>query len=120
MNLLLFFGLYYAALFVSCSFVTESCPVIHKGSEITIREHAVMYKHVVEYCKVEEIIYSVHSDMIQEWMKANPNKLVCHTFWGSFQWESRIGMYIIHIFIGIMGLGIWIIVDDENNHNRRR
>ena len=120
MNPLLFFGLYYAALFVSCHSTTESCPVIHKSSQIMIRDHMITYDHVVEYCKVKETIYSVDSHMIQEWIKANPNKLVYHTLWGSYQWESMIGMYVIHVFLSIMGVGIWIIIEDDARRNRRR
>jgi hypothetical protein len=120
MNLILFFGLYYAALFVSCHSTTETCPVIHKSSQLMIREHTLTYKHVIEYCKVEGTIYSADSHTIQEWIKANPNKLVYHTLWGSFGWESLAGVYGIHVFLGIVVIMIWIFVDNENNRNRRR
>jgi hypothetical protein len=120
MNPLLFFGLYYAALFVSCYSTTETCPVIHKSSQLMIREHTVMNEHVIKYCEVEGIIYSADSNMIQEWIKANPNRLAYRTVWGSVGWESMLGMYVIHVFLGIVGVGIWIVIEDEKNRNRRR
>lgn len=85
-----------------------------------IRDHMVTYKHVIEYCEVEGIIYSADSNMIQEWIKANPNRLAYHTMWGSFGWESLAGMYGIHVFLGIVVIMIWIFVDNEERRNRRR
>lgn len=85
-----------------------------------IREHTVMNEHVIKYCEVEGIIYSADSNMIQEWIKANPNRLAYRTVWGSVGWESMLGMYVIHVFLGIVGVGIWIVIEDEKNRNRRR
>lgn len=98
----------------------ESCPVIHKSSQLTIREHVVMYEHVIGYCSVEEKIYGPDTNIVQDWIKANPNKPVYHTIWGTFSFESLIGMYFIHFAIGTFVLACWLLILDEVKRARRR
>lgn len=116
------FCLLLIALYVSSSSITESCPAIHKGSQITILKSAqfrysdvVMYEHVIGYCRVEHKIYGndMSMNMVQEWIKANPNKLVYHTLWGTLTFDSLIGMYVIHTMIGLFGVICWLSIRDE-------
>ena len=87
MNLILF-SLLFGAMCISCRSTMESCPVIHKSSQLTINQRVVMYAHVIGYCSVEEKIYGLDTTIVQDWIKANPNKPVYHTLWGTFSFES--------------------------------
>ncbi len=51
--------------------------------------------------------------MVQEWIKANPNKPVYHTYWGTLSFDSLIGMYVLHGMIGLFGVLIWSAIQDE-------
>ena len=120
MNPIYFVSLLCAVLFISCSFTKESCPVIHKRSQLTIREHIVMYEHVIGYCSVEEKIYETDINMVQKWIKDNPNKPVYHTIWGILPYDTLMGMYVIHLFISLFVIGCWAIILDEEQRIRRK
>ena len=119
MNLILF-SLMFATMCISCRSTMESCPVIHKSSQLTINQHVVMYAHVIGYCSVEEKIYGPDTNIVQDWIKANPNKPVYHTLWGTFSFESLIGMYFIHFAIGTFVLACWLLILDEVERTRKR
>ena len=119
MNLILF-SLLFGAMCISCRSTMESCPVIHKSSHLTINQRVVMYAHVIGYCSVEEKIYGLDTTIVQDWIKANPNKPVYHTLWGTFSFESLIGMYFIHFAIGTVVLVCWAFILDEAERARRR
>lgn len=118
----IFFFLLCCALYISSGSITEICPAIHKGSQITTLKSSqfrysdvVMYEHVIGYCGVEHKIYGndMNTNMVQEWIKANPNKPVYHTFWGTLTFDSLIGMYVIHAMIGLFGVTYWLSIQDE-------
>jgi len=119
MNLILF-SLMFAAMCISCRSTMESCPVIHKSSQLTINQHVVMYAHVIGYCSVEEKIYGPDTHIVQDWIKANPNKPVYHTIWGTFSFESLIGVYFIHFAIGTFIVACWLLILDEVERTRKR
>ena len=119
MNLILF-SLMFATMCISCRSTMESCPVIHKSSQLTINQHVVMYAHVIGYCSVEEKIYGPDTNIVQDWIKANPNKPVYHTIWGTFSFESLIGIYFIHFAIGTFVLACWLLILDEVERTRKR
>ena len=119
MNLILF-SLMFAAMCISCRSTMESCPVIHKSSQLTINQRVVMYAHVIGYCSVEEKIYGPDTNIVQDWIKANPNKPVYHTIWGTFSFESLIGVYFIHFAIGTFVLACWLLILDEVKRTRKR
>ena len=109
-------------LYFSSGSTTEICPAIHKGSQITTLSSSqfryskvVMHEHVIGYCDVEQKIYGndMSTNMVQEWIKANPNKPVYHTFWGTLTFDSLIGMYVIHAMIGLFGVICWLSIHDE-------
>jgi hypothetical protein len=87
---------------ISCRSTMESCPVIHKSSQLTINQRVVMYAHVIGYCSVEEKIYGPDTNIVQDWIKANPNKPVYHTIWGTFV------------------LACWLLILDEVKRTRKR
>jgi hypothetical protein len=121
MNPILFFSMLFGALYISSGSTTESCPAIHKGSQITTLKSTqfmpysdvVMYEHRIGYCSVEKKIYGNDMNMVQEWIKANPNKPVYHSFWGTLSFDSLIGMYVIHAMIGLLGYICWAAIQDE-------
>jgi hypothetical protein len=121
MNPILFFSLLCGALYISSGSTTEICPAIHKGSQITVLKSSqftpwsdvVMYEHRIGYCSVEKKIYGNDMNMVQEWIKANPNKPVYHTYWGTLSFDSLIGMYVLHGMIGLFGVLIWSAIQDE-------
>ena len=119
MNPFYFVSLLCAVLCISCSFTKESCPVIHKRSQLTTRERVVMYEHVIGYCSVEEKIYGTDINMLQEWIKDNPNKPMYHTIWGTLSYNFLIGMYVIHLFVILFVIGCWAIILDEEQRMRR-
>ena len=119
MNLILF-SLMFATMCISCRSTMESCPVIHKSSQLTINQHVVMYAHVIGYCSVEEKIYGPDTNIVQDWIKANPNKPVYHTIWGTFSFESLIGIYFIHFAIGTFVLACWLLILDVVERTRKR
>ena len=119
MNLIVF-SLLLITLCISCGSTMESCPVIHKSSQLTINQRVVMYAHVIGYCSVEEKIYGPDTNIVQDWIKANPNKPVYHTIWGTFSFESLISMYFIHFAIGTFVLVFWAFILDEAERIRRR
>jgi hypothetical protein len=51
--------------------------------------------------------------MIQEWIEANPNMSVYHTFWGTQTIGSLMGMYAVHAMIVVFVLLIWSAIHDE-------
>jgi len=110
----------FATMCISCRSTMESCPVIHKSSQLTINQHVVMYAHVIGYCSVEEKIYGPDTNIVQDWIKANPNKPVYHTIWGTFSFESLIGIYFIHFAIGTFVLACWLLILDEVERTRKR
>jgi hypothetical protein len=79
-----------------------------------------MYAHVIGYCSVEEKIYGPDTNIVQDWIKANPNKPVYHTIWGTFSFESLIGIYFIHFAIGTFVLACWLLILDEVERTRKR
>ena len=117
------FSMLSGALYLSCSFTTEICPAIHKGSQITMVTNTqtrpyskvVMYEHVIGYCDIEETKYGYdkNTNMIQEWIEANPNMSVYHTIWGTQTIGSLIGMYAVHVMIVVFVLTIWAAIQDE-------
>jgi hypothetical protein len=121
MNSILFFSMLFGVLYVSMSSTTELCPAIHKGSQITTLKSTqfmpysdvVMYEHLIGYCSVEKKIYGNDMNMVQEWIKANPNKPVYHSLWGTLSFDSLIGMYVIHAMIVCIVLLIWAAIQDE-------
>jgi hypothetical protein len=121
MNPILFFSMLFITLYISSGSTTESCPAIHKGSQITTLKSTqfmpysdvVMYEHRIGYCSVEKKIYGNDMNMVQEWIKANPNKPVYHSFWGTLSFDSLIGMYVIHAMIGLFGYICWAAIQDE-------
>ena len=128
MNSILIYSILIGALYVSCSFTSEICPAIHKGSQITMVTNTqtrpfsdvVMNQHVIGYCGAEEKIYGndMSTNMVQEWIKANPNKPVYHTIWGTKTLDSLILLYAVHAFFGLLGYLIWSAVQDEmEKHN---
>ena len=117
MNLILF-SLLFTTLCISCGSTTESCPVIHKSSQLTINQRVVMYAHVIGYCSVEEKIYGPDTNIVQDWIKANPNKPVYHTIWGTQTTGSLIGMYAVHALIVVFVLLIWSAIQDELEKRR--
>ena len=128
MNPILFFSMLIITLYFSCSFTTEICPAIHKGSQITMvtntqtrpYSRVVMNEHVIGYCNIEETKYGydMNTNMIQEWIKANPNMSVYHTFWGTQTTGSLIGMYAVHALIVVFVLLIWSAIEDELEKRR--
>lgn len=119
MNQFLLFASVCAALSVSCYSTKESCPTIYISSEITIHEHVMMYKHVVECCGVEKKLYGTHADMIQEWIKIHPTIMIYHTFWGSVELKYLHEIYFLHILGGLFILGLWAVIVEENRRMRR-
>ena len=115
----LFLTLVCAALYVSCYFTEEVCPILHKSSELTIHERVIMYKHVVECCGVKENIYGMNAEMIDSWIKVHPNKTMYHTRWGTFHQGDLIGLYFAHFFIGMFVMGVWLVIEDERRRVRR-
>ena len=123
MNPILFFSMLIITMYFSCSSTTEICPAIHKGSQITTVTNTqtrpyskvVMYEHLIGYCDVEQKIYGndMSMNMVQEWIKANPNKPVYHSFWGTLSFDSLIGMYVLHGMIVVFVLLIWSAIQDE-------
>ena len=123
MNPILFFSMLIGALYISSGSTTEICPAIHKGSQITMVTNTqtrpyskvVMYEHVIGYCNIEETKYGYdkNTNMIQEWIKANPNKPVYHTYWGTLSFDSLIGMYVLHGMIVVFVVLIWSAIQDE-------
>ena len=122
MNPILFFSMLIITLYISSGSTTEICPAIHKGSQITTLSSSqfryskvVMHEHVIGYCDVEQKIYGndMSMNMVQEWIKANPNKPVYHTYWGTLSFDSLIGMYVLHGMIGLFVLLIWSAIQDE-------
>jgi len=122
MNPILFFSMLIGALYISSGSTTEICPAIHKGSQITTLSSSqfryskvVMHEHVIGYCDVEQKIYGndMSMNMVQEWIKANPNKPVYHTYWGTLTFDSLIGMYVLHAIIIVFVLLIWSAIQDE-------
>ena len=110
------------ALYISSGSTTEICPAIHKGSQITTLSSSqfryskvVMHEHVIGYCDVEQKIYGndMSMNMVQEWIKANPNKPVYHTYWGTLSFDSLIGMYVLHAMIVVFVLLIRAAIQDE-------
>ena len=77
-----------------------------------------MYEHVIGYCSVEKKIYGNDVNMVQEWIKANPNKPVYHSFWGTLTYDSLIGMYVIHFMIGVFVVLCWNAMEDEQEKRR--
>ena len=120
MNTLLFFAIFYATLYLSCSSTTESCPTRHKTSKLAIHTHVIMYEHGIEYCGIEENIYGTNKYMIQEWIKDHPTKSIYHTIWGAFRIESLHKIYNIHLLLGVFVLVFWEIIMDEKHRMRRR
>ena len=109
-------------LYISSSSITEICPAIHKGSQITTLSSSqfryskvVMHEHVIGYCDVEQKIYGndMSMNMVQEWIKSNPNKPVYHTYWGTLSFDSLIGMYVLHAMFAVFVLLIWSAIQDE-------
>ena len=80
----------------------------------------VMNEHVIGYCNIEETKYGydMNTNMIQEWIKANPNMSVYHTFWGTQTTGSLIGMYAVHALIVVFVLLIWSAIEDELEKRR--
>ncbi len=127
MNPILFFSMLIGALYISSGSTTEICPAIHKGSQITTLSSSqfryskvVMHEHVIGYCDVEQKIYGndMSMNMVQEWIKANPNKPVYHTYWGTQTFDSLIGMYVIHAIIVVFVLLIRSAIQDEIEKRR--
>jgi hypothetical protein len=122
MNPILFFSMLIGALYISSSSITEICPAIHKGSQITTLSSSqfryskvVMHEHVIGYCDVEQKIYGndMSMNMVQEWIKSNPNKPVYHTYWGTLTFDSLIGMYVLHAMFVVFVVLIWSAIQDE-------
>ena len=114
-------------LYISIGSTTEICPAIHKGSHITTLSSSqfryskvVMHEHVIGYCDVEQKIYGndMSMNMVQEWIKANPNKPVYHTYWGTLTFDSLIGMYVIHAMIVVFVLLIRSAIQGEVEKRR--
>ena len=78
----------------------------------------VMYEHRIGYCSVEKKIYGNDMNMVQEWIKANPNKPVYHTIWGTQTFDSLIGVYVIHAMIVVFVLLIRSAIQDEIEKRR--
>ncbi len=108
-----------AALYVSCYYTEEICPILHKSSELTIHERVIMYKHVVECCGVKENIYGMNAEMIDAWINIHPNKMMYHTQWGTFRRDDLIGLYFAHFFVGMFVVVLWLVIEEENRRVRR-
>ena len=127
MNPILFFSMLIITLYISSGSTTEICPAIHKGSQITTLSSSqfryskvVMHEHVIGYCDVEQKIYGndMSTNMVQEWIKANPNKPVYHTYWGTLSFDSLIGMYVLHAMFVVFVVLIWSAIQDEVEKRR--
>ena len=118
---LIFFSLLVITLYISSGSTTETCPAIHKSSQLTLLTSSqfrpysdvVMYEHVIGYCSVEKKIYGNDVNMVQEWIKANPTTPVYHSFWGTLSFDSLIGMYVIHFMVGVFVVLCWNAMEYE-------
>lgn len=76
-----------------------------------------MYQYRLQYCMLEETVYTEDKDRIQDWISTRQERVIYQSVWGNvFLMEP---IYVVHVIIALLGVVIVIIILDEDAKEMR-
>jgi hypothetical protein len=109
--------LYFTLLSISCYSVSKTCTVQHYPPQLSLHKGKIVYEHTLQYCNLNETVYTDDKDRIDDWIMIHREKTVYHTMWGNMFHLG--GLYMGHAVFTMGLFAVVAVIYDEVEKERR-